>query len=294
MKVKFSKEMIIGLVTLISLVLLYTGINYLKGINLFKPVNHYYVTLPNVKDLTVSSPVYVDGFKVGLVHDIVYDYTTTNVITIEINLDKGMRVNTGSHITLEKTLLSGGELHIHLNKGVNEYLKPGSKIEGKIPNDMMSMIQDQVVPQIVELIPKLDSIFKGLEALINHPALSQSLNNIEHTTASLEKSADRLDQLLGKDVPVIAENLKVSTENFVGFTEGLNSLELNKTISTLNLTLDNLNSTTRKLNSKDNSLGLLLNDTLLYKNLDKTVNNASELLIDLRQNPKRYVHFTVF
>jgi len=294
MKARFSKEMIIGIVTIVSLVLLYAGVNYLKGINLFKPVNHYYVTLPNVKDLTISSPVYVDGFKVGLVHDIVYDYTTTNAITIEVNLDKGMRINKGSYITLEKTLLSGGELHIHLNKYVDEYVKPGSVVEGRIPNDMMSMVQDQLVPQIVDLIPKLDSIFKGLEALVNHPALSQSLNNIERTTAGLEKSAYQLDQLLRKDVPVIAENLKVSTTNFVSFTEGLNSLELNNTVSALNLTLDNLNSTTHKLNSRDNSLGLLLNDTLLYRNLDKTISNASELLIDLKQNPKRYVHFTVF
>lgn len=294
MKTKFSKEVIIGIVTIVSLILLYAGVNYLKGVNLFKPVNHYFVTLPNVKDLTVSSPVYVDGFKVGLVHNIVYDYTTTNVITIEINLDKGMKVNNGSYVTLERTLLSGGELHIHLNKYVEEYLKPGSTIEGRIPNDMMSMVQEQIVPQIVELIPKLDSIFKGLEALVNHPALSESLSNIERTTASLEKSANQLDQLLGKDVPAIAENLKVATNNFVGFSEGLNSLDLNRTMSTLNLTLDNLTTTTAKLNSKDNSLGLLLNDTLLYKNLDRTVNNASELLIDLRQNPKKYVSFSVF
>lgn len=294
MRVKFSKEMIIGIVTIISLVLLYTGINYLKGINLFKPVNHYYVTLPNVKDLTMSSPVYVEGFKVGLVHNIVYDYTTTNAITIEINLDKGMRVNKGSYITLEKTLLSGGELHIHLNTYVDEYLKPGEMIEGRIPDDMMSMIQDRIMPQIADMIPKLDSIFRGLDALVNHPALSQSLDNIERTTASLEKSSQQLESLLGKDMPVIAGNLKTTTGNFVGFSERLNTLDLNETMSTLNLTIGNLQSTTNKLNSTDNSLGLLLNDSLLYRNLNKTVGNASELLIDLKQNPKRYVRFSLF
>jgi phospholipid/cholesterol/gamma-HCH transport system substrate-binding protein len=294
MKTKFSKEVIIGIVTILSLVLLYAGVNYLKGVNLFKPVNHYYVTLPDVKDLTISSPVYVDGFKVGLVHNIKYDYTTTNAITVEINLDKGMKINNGSYVTLEKTLLSGGELHIHLNKYVEEYLKSGSTIEGQIPHDMMSVVQDQIIPQIAELIPKLDSIFKGLEVLVNHPALSMSLNNIERTTAGLEKSANQLDRLLGKDVPEITSNLKTATANFAGFSEGLGSLDLNRTISTLNLTLANLTTTTDKLNSKDNSLGLLLNDTLLYKNLDRTLNSASELLIDLKQNPKKYVRFSVF
>lgn len=294
MKAKFSKEMIIGVVTIISLILLYIGVNYLKGINLFKPVNHYYVTSSNVKDLTISSPVYVEGFKVGLVHDIVYNYETTGDIRIEINLDKGMKINKGSYITLEKTLLSGGELHLHLNKYVDEYLTSGSTIEGRVADDMMAMVQEQIIPQIVDLIPKLDSIFAGLEALVNHPALSQSLNNIERTTASLEQSSRKLDQFLGKDLPVMSENLKNATGNFVGFSEGLNSLDINHTISTLNMTMDNLKLTTGKLNSTDNSLGLLLNDTLLYRSLDKTVSNASDLLIDLKLNPKRYVRFSLF
>lgn len=297
MKTKFSKEMVIGAVTIVSLILLYIGVNYLKGINLFKPVNHYYVTCPNVKDLTISSPVYVDGFKVGLVHDIIYNYATTSDIRIEINLDKGMKINKGSYVTLEKTLLSGGELHLHLNTYVDDFLTPGSTIEGRVANDMMAMVQDQIIPQIIDLIPKLDSIFMGLEALINHPALSQSLNNIERTTASLEQSSRKLDQLLGKDIPVVAENLKNATGNFVGFSEELNSLDIkdiNHTISTLGVTMDNLKLTTNKLNSTDNSLGLLLNDTLLYRSLDKTVSNASDLLIDLKQNPKRYVRFSLF
>lgn len=294
MKTKFSKEVTIGVVTIISLILLYVGVNYLKGINLFKPVNHYYVTCPNVKDLTISSPVYVDGFKVGLVHDIVYNYAATDDITIEINLDKGMKINKGSYVTLEKTLLSGGELHLQLNKYVDEYLTPGSTIEGRIADDMMAMVQNQVLPQIVELIPKLDSIFAGLDAIINHPALSRSLDHIERTTASLEESSRKLDRLLANDVPVIAENLKITTDNFVGFSEGLDSLDIHHTISTLNLTMDNLRFTTDKLNSTDNSLGLFLNDTLLYRNLNGTVNHASELLIDLKQNPKRYVRFSLF
>lgn len=294
MKIKFSKEVVIGVVTIISLVLLYTGINYLKGVNLFKPVNHYYVTLSNVKDLTISSPVYVDGFKVGLVHRIIYDYTTVNAITIEISLDKGMKINKGSYVTLEKTLLSGGELHLHLNKYVEEYLTSGSTLEGRIPDDIMSVVQEHIIPQIADLIPVLDSIFKGLETLVNHPALSQSLNSIEQTTASLEKSSRQLEQLLGKDMPVVAENLKVTTANFVGFSEELNTLDINNTVSTLNMTFESLKLTTAKLNSTDNSLGLLLNDSLLYRNLDKTVNNASELLIDLKQNPKRYVRFSLF
>lgn len=294
MKMKFSKEAIIGVVFIISLVLLYIGVNYLKGINLFRPANHYYVACSNVKDVTISSPVFVEGFKVGLVRSISYDYSTTGKILVEISLEESMRINKGSYISLEKTLLSGGELHIHLNKYVDEYLKSGDTIEGRSPEDMMASVQEKMLPQIIDLLPKLDSILYSLQILVSHPALSQSLDHIEKTTASLEISSRRLNQLLGNDVPVIASNLKTTTDNFAALSEEMKNLNLKGSIQSLNLTIDNLGQTTMKLNAKDNSLGLLLNDTLLYNNLNETVVNASNLLIDLKQNPKRYVRFSLF
>ena len=294
MKMKFSKEATIGVVSIISLVLLYIGVNYLKGINLFRPANHYYVACSNVKDVTISSPVFVEGFKVGLVRSISYDYSTTGKILVEISLEESMRINKGSYISLEKTLLSGGELHIHLNKYVDEYLKSGDTIEGRSPEDMMASVQEKMLPQIIDLLPKLDSILYSLQILVSHPALSQSLDNIEKTTASLEISSRRLNQLLGNDVPVIASNLKTTTDNFAALSEEMKNLNLKGSIQSLNLTIDNLGQTTMKLNAKDNSLGLLLNDTLLYNNLNETVVNASNLLIDLKQNPKRYVRFSLF
>lgn len=294
MKMKFSKEATISVVSIISLVLLYIGVNYLKGINLFRPANHYYVACSNVKDVTISSPVFVEGFKVGLVRSISYDYSTTGKILVEISLEESMRINKGSYISLEKTLLSGGELHIHLNKYVDEYLKSGDTIEGRSPEDMMASVQEKMLPQIIDLLPKLDSILYSLQILVSHPALSQSLDHIEKTTASLEISSRRLNQLLGNDVPVIASNLKTTTDNFAALSEEMKNLNLKGSIQSLNLTIDNLGQTTMKLNAKDNSLGLLLNDTLLYNNLNETVVNASNLLIDLKQNPKRYVRFSLF
>ncbi len=297
MKAKFSKEMIIGAVTIISLACLYVGINFLKGINLFRPINHYYVASPNVKDVTVATPVFVDGFKVGLVRGVIYNYETTGDIAIEINLEKSMKINKGSYVTIENTFLSGAELHIHLNKYVDEFLKPGSTLEGRKQGDLMGTVQAELLPAFVDLLPKLDSILAGLNVLINNPALSSSLENLNHTTANLEISSRKLNLLLGTfetNVPVIASNLKTTTDNFVGLSEELKNLNLTQSIQALNATLENLQATTRKLNAKDNSLGLLMNDTLLYNNLNRTVVSASELLNDLKLNPKRYVHFSVF
>ena len=297
MKMKFSKEMIIGIVTIISLTFLYVGVNYLKGINLFRPINHYYVSCSNVKDVTIATPVFVEGFKVGLVRGITYDYSTTNKITIEINLEKGMKITKGSYITIEKTFLTGAELHIHLNKFLEEHLSPGSTIEGRIESDLMEIAQKQLLPQVVDLIPKLDSILYGLNMLVNNPALSNSLEQLNQTTANLEISSRKLNQLMGEleeDVPAIASNLKTTTHNFVELSEELKNLDVTQSIHTLNSTLDNLQLTTNKLNSKDNSLGLLMNDTLLYNNLNQTLENASLLLMDFKMNPKRYIRFSLF
>lgn len=294
MKSVFTKEAKIGLVTIVSLALLYLGINYLKGINLFQPVNHYYVTFNNVKGMTISSPVFVEGFKVGLVRDIVYDYDTTGKITVEVSLEEHMKLNKGSYITVINSFLGGAELHIHLNTFVDDYLKPGATIEGRMEEDMMQSVQEKILPSVENLLPKIDTILGSLQTLIAHPALAQSLNHIERTTNNLEISTRQLNQMLSKDVPGIVNNLKTMTDNFSEVSANLKELDLTTTVNSINATLSNLKLTTDKLNSTDNSIGLLLNDKGLYDNLNNTMDNASKLLIDLRENPKRYVHFSVF
>ena len=294
MKKKISKEVIIGAVTVASLVLLYIGINYLKGINLFKPANYYYVSCSHVKDINVSSPVFVEGFKVGLVRSIEYDFSTVDKIILEIRLDRGMAVNKGSYVTIESTLLSGAELHLRLNKFVDEYLKPGDTLEGRFKEGMLTAVEGDILPQFAGLLSKLDSVLVGIHLLLNHSAITQSLDNLERTTAQLEASSRRLDAFLKNDVPEISNSLKETTTNLSEFSGNLNKLEFEQSINSLNATLENVNALSLKLNAKDNSVGLLLNDTLLYRNLNQTVENASGLLIDIRQNPKKYVRFSLF
>lgn len=294
MKKVFTKEAKIGLVSIISLILLYFGINYLKGINLFKPVNHYEVAFTNVKGVTISSPVYVEGFKVGLVREIRYDYESKDKIIVDISLEEEMKINKGSYISIVNSFLGGAELHIHLNKYVSEYYKPGDTIEGRMTEDMMQSVQEDLLPSVEAMLPKIDSILGGFEKIVNHPALTQSLEHVEKSTANLEVSTRQLNQLLSSDVPVIVTNLKTITANFSDVSGELKTLDLQSTVESINATLANLKVTTEKFNSKDNTLGLLLNDRALYDNLNSTSDNASKLLLDLRENPKRYVHFSVF
>ncbi|MCL1934268.1 MAG: MlaD family protein [Candidatus Azobacteroides sp.] len=295
MKKYFSKEIIIGLVTLLSLGLLYFGLNYLKGSNIFKPANLYYVRMPDVSELQLSNPVYVDGFKVGLVRAINYDYfKDSGNIVVQISLDKKMKVETGSQIEIKTGLTSGAYLNLRLNKYVSTYYQPNDTIDGLSEKGMMEKVSDNILPRFETMLPRLDSILQGIQYLVNHPALAQSLEQLSATTANLETSTRQLSLLLSKDIPPIVANLNQASSDFTVVSSQFKQMDLSATMHRVDELVQNLDKITGQFNSKDNSMGLLLNDRSVYDHLDTTFINASNLLLDLKLNPKRYVHFSVF
>ncbi|MDR2408983.1 MAG: MlaD family protein [Bacteroidales bacterium] len=296
MKKLFSKESIIGLVTLISLFVLYFGINYLKGINLFKPTNHYYVLMSNANELQISSPVYVDGFQVGIINkiDFNFDEPLSKSIVVLLSLDEKMKIQTGSHFELKSGLTSGAYLNLVLNKYANSYYQVGDTIEGFQHVGLMDQLSDKLMPQIENILPRLDSILTGIQFLVNHPALSQSFDHIEETTASLQKSSKQLNTMLSNDIPLIVANLKGISSDFAVVSSDLRKIELSTTLKKVDEAIENIDRMALQLNNKNNSLGLLLNDRSLYDNLDETAKNAAVLLKDIKEHPKNYVRFSVF
>ena len=294
MKAHFNKEVIIGLVTLVSLGLLIFGLNYLKGANIFKPTNHYYAQMPNVSELQNSSPVYVDGFKVGIVRDINYDFKEMGNIIVQISLDKKMKVQTGSHVEIKVGLTSGAYLNLILNKYVSSYYQVGDTIDGVSEKGIMDKISDDFLPQLETILPRLDTILQGIQYLVNHPALSKSFEHVETTTANLEESTRLLNKLLSKDIPPVVANLNQVSSDFTVLSSQLKQMDFIATQRYLDNTLQSIEQMSLQLNNKNNSLGLLLNDRSIYDHLDSTLLNASDLLLDLRLNPKRYVHFSLF
>ena len=294
MKKIFSREVVIGIITIFSLVVLYFGINYLKGVNLFKPTNHYYIKFNDVTDLQKASPVYVEGYRIGVVSDINYDYAHPGNIFAIISLDKSMKIQQGSYIELTSSLTTGASLHIMLNKFVSSYCQIGDTLEGKSRIGLMDVVSKALLPQIENIMPKIDSILVGLQEILNHPALTQSLVSIQRSTANLENSTASLNKVLNRDVPVILSNFKTISSDFTEVSSELKSLNLTTTYNSLNKTLSNVENMSNQLNSNNNSFGLLLNDRTLYDNLNATTENASNLLLDFKQNPKRYVHFSIF
>ena len=158
MKKWFGKEVKIALSVLASILILYVGINYLKGINVMKPSNYYYVQFPNVAGLAQSAPVSIDGYKVGLVQEIVYDYDANGAIKVLLNLDKKLKIPVDSKVYLETDMLGTASIVIDLNPHVSEYYDHGAVIEGEVKSGLMQNIQGELLPQFALLLPKLDSI----------------------------------------------------------------------------------------------------------------------------------------
>ena len=135
MKKLFTKEVIIAVITLISLFVLYSGLNYLKGVNIFKPTNHFYVVMQDVSELQNSSPIYLDGFKVGIVNSINYEYQENGQgqLVVMISLDKQMRLQTGSYVELK----SGGKATVSIYGETHDgtYVVNGSKLIVTVSED---------------------------------------------------------------------------------------------------------------------------------------------------------------
>lgn len=294
MKKIFNKEFKIGLVTILCGLILFFGIDYLKGINIFKPDNYYFINYKNVSGLAVSGPVVIDGFKVGLISSIEYDYTHPGNVIVEVSLDKKLKIPAGSKAVIVSGLLGDATVELKLNQYVGKTISIGDTLQGEFDAGMLGTVSEKLLPQLETMLPRIDSILSGLDLIVNHSGLQQTFLNVNALTGELEKSSRSLTQMMNKDMPVIITNLKTMSTNFSDISENLKEIDLQKTINSVNQTLDNVELLTSKLNSKDNSMGLLLNSDQLYMQLSHTVSSADSLMVDLKRNPKRYVHFSVF
>lgn len=288
-----TKEVKIGIAGIAALCILVYGINYLKGIHMFKPSSYFYVKFKNVNGLTKSSPVFADGFRVGIVRELYYDYDNPGNVLAEIDVEPDLRIPKGSSAELTTDMLGGIKMTLLLANNPRERHQTGDTIPGALNNGIMDKAAS-MVPQIERMLPKLDSILASLNTLLADPALPATLHNIQDLTASLAVTGRQLETVMSNDIPQLTGKLNVIGDNFVQISDNLKQVDYAAAMQRIDSTLANVKSFTDKLNSKDNSVGLLLNDPALYQNLTSTAANAASLLEDLKAHPKRYVHFSLF
>lgn len=292
----FTKEIKIALVAICGLVILFFGMNFLKGLNLFSSANKYFISFRDISGLASSSPIYADGYKVGVVKGIKYDYSTSGDIIVEADIDKELRIPKGSSAEIVSDMLGNVKINLLLAVNPRERIMPGQTIQGGINDGALGKMKD-MVPMVVSMLPKLDSIVTSLNILLADPAIARSLHNVETVTGNLTVTTSRLNSLLAgldRNVPGMISRADSVLDNANLLAKNLNKIDVAGTVAKVDATLANVEEFTSQLNNNQGTLGLLMRDPALYNNLNSTMRSADSLLIDLKAHPKRYVHFSIF
>lgn len=238
--------------------------------------------------------MFANGFKVGIVRDICYNYQKPGHVAVGIEMDQAMKIPQGSRAELVTEMLGTVKMNLILNHDSHEHLNENDTIPGVANEGIMGAAEKNLLPQLQNMMPKMDSILTSLNQLLSDPALKQTLHNTEQLTASLNASSRQLSKLMDTDIPHMTRNISALTDNLKTISDNLKDVDYASTFAKIDSTLYNVHLLTAKLNRKDNSLGMLMNDASLYNNLTQTSANAATLLEDLKDHPKRYVHFSLF
>lgn len=292
----FTKEVKIAIVAIVGVIILFFGMNFLKGLNLFSSTDDYYIEFKDISGLSSSSPIYADGYQVGTVKDVIYDYSGEHPTRVLVSLDKAMRIPVGSTAEIESDLMGNIKVNLLLANNPRERVMPGGTITGDVNSGALGKAA-QMIPTIEKMLPKLDSILTSVNMLLADPAIAQSLHNVKTITDNLTTSSAELNTLmkqLNRNVPTMLAKANGVLDNTNKLTGNLAQLDLATTKQQVDQTIANVQELTSKLNSNNGTLGLLMNDASLYHNLNSTMMSADSLLINLRQHPKRYVHFSLF
>ncbi|HET6557950.1 MAG TPA: MlaD family protein [Prolixibacteraceae bacterium] len=310
---KISKYTKLGLLVIACLTILVWGINYLKGIDILRSNATYYVIYERIDGLLESSPVNINGYQVGQVTDIAFleDYSGRLMATLSLRAD--FKIAKGSTAKIVSSDIMGTKsIKIEIVHS-NEYYNTNDTIPGDVESDLKEQVSMQVLPlkkKAEELIASLDSALTVITYVFNKRTrdnLTESFENINLTIANIEKVSAELNRIMGSGkINSIVENLDSISgsitrnsgnvtnviKNLSALTDSISKLDISPVFDDLKSSVAGINSVLQKLNADDNTAGLLMNDTQLYQNLNNLTGSMDLLLKDVKNNPKRYVHFS--
>lgn len=302
MKKLFSKEVIIGICATLTVLILMFGIDYLKGVNVFKASNYYYISYTNVAGLAQSAPVTLNGFKVGQVREIEYEFNNPGHVKVEVSLDKALQVPEGTKACLMSDMLGTATIELKMPAQTSKFVPVGSTIEGVVPKGLMENITNEVMPGVSNMLPKVDSLITEANMLIASEDLKQSIARLNHVMANLETSTSYLARIMSQITPVaskagtvmtnateITDNLNQISRDLTSVSSTLKEMPLDSTLTHINRITSDLAAVTAAVNSKDSSIGKLLYSDAFYNNINNTVSSLDSLFIDIKKNPKRYI-----
>ncbi len=308
---KISNETKIGALTAVSITILILAYSFLKGNDIFSGSNKFYAVYRSVEGLTVSKPVLVNGFQIGRVSKM--QLHEDGRTTVEFKINSQYKVPENTLAKLESTDLLGGKA-IVFELGNSPNL---AQDEDTLRADIQGSLAESLQPiqrKAEVLINKVDSAMGAINRILNpnfQKNVDRSFASIANSLQTLEGTTKKLDALVGAqsghidrimaNAEATSGNLKVSTArldgiagNFQKFSGDLANSNIKETLDNANKAVAELQATMAKINSTQGSIGLLMNDTKLYDNLNNASKNLDNLMIDLKAHPSRYVHFSIF
>ena len=286
----------IGFFTLLAIVLLYLGITYLKGLTISARSKTYYVAMNDVTGINVATRVFVNGYKVGSVRKLDYDYGNNGETILTLTLDPSIKLPQGTQVQVAQTLFSGALVNLILpDVETGAYLNAKDTIPMSTRQSAKSLeqLQSEFVPRISATLSRMDSVLLQANAILSNPNIEPTLAEVRQSAQHLNASSAQLHQSL-RSLPTIMGRIDHTSANVESFASRLDSLRLQETISNLESTSRELKSFTQRLNQSNGTVGRLLNEDGLYNRIDSVTTSLDALIRDIKANPKKYVKLSLF
>jgi phospholipid/cholesterol/gamma-HCH transport system substrate-binding protein len=317
-KLSLSREVKIGLMVIITLATSVWGFNFLKGVNLFSSHEYYHVLYPHTSGLEVSAPVVANGYKVGSVASIEYLGDRGGLILVKFRVwEKSLRIpaDTKAHISTPG-FLSSKVIDLRIGE-LNALAQPGDTLDGSMEEDLSAQVNNVVKPlkdKAERLISNIDSLIVPLQVVLSEGGVEnlrrsferipQIIRNIEHATLMVDTlvttQQSRISKIIG-NIDAISTNfrdnndkLSALIQNFSSISDSLKEANLKQLFIQANETLNSMNHIMKTIEAGEGTLGALVNDKSLYNSLDSSAAELRNLLEDVKSNPDRYIHFSVF
>lgn len=302
---KISQEVKVGLLAVVTLLMLFFGFNFLKGSDFFSSNNKYTIIYDNIDGLTASNPVQINGLTVGQIRSIRILQDQGNKLLVTVEIKSGIRVTKGSRAVLADDGLLGGKLiRLGINPGAPQLENGGMLVSAK-ESGLSALIKEKTLP----VLNNVDSLTYQLNRVVGQfdqtgVVLNRTLESanvgvrtldlaIKENRAGLKATLDNVNRLSNSLVET-EKQLKPILAKADTFADSLQGLQLKQTLGSVNKTVDNLQKILGAINEGQGSLGKLTTNDSLYRNVNATTASLEKLLTDLRENPKRYVHFSLF
>lgn len=306
---KIRREAKVGIFAVAMLLALYWGVSFIKGKDLFNRMNTYYAKYDRVNGLQNSSGVFIKGFQVGTVSSISYDPSVSDQVVVEFNIKKKYKVPENSMARIYSDGFLGSKAIELVFGDSGRIMENGDTLRTEVNKDFMETASgeiDAVMKKASDVMTQLNTTLGTVNEM-----LETNAKNIETTMGNLASASGAMNTLVvnrRRELESMISNLNTVSAvlsenshrmgnilaNVDGFTDSLSRADIPGLVSNLNTTVEGLNSVLAKVNDGDGSMNLLLTDDSLYNSLTEAGSNLSLLLEDLRQSPKRYVHFSLF